>query len=152
MKENIGQPRMLPTQSGDRMSQGLDEMLTGTRAFHRSTSAETMTAILNDDPPAISQIVQTTPPGLQRDWSIAAWRRILSSGFTLHPIRRLPWKRCRTRAAPHRSPSPRRENALKAKCLRGQSARRQFLRSQPSRTSSQAGKRESRLSTIPFRK
>ena len=24
MKENIGQPRMLPTQSGNRMSQGLD--------------------------------------------------------------------------------------------------------------------------------
>ena len=44
----------------------LYEMLTGTRAFHRSTSAETMTAILNDDPPALSQIVQTTPPGLQR--------------------------------------------------------------------------------------
>jgi serine/threonine protein kinase len=44
----------------------LYEMLTGTRAFHRSTSAETMTAILNDDPPAISQLVQTTPPGLQR--------------------------------------------------------------------------------------
>jgi serine/threonine protein kinase len=42
------------------------EMLTGTRAFHRSTSAETMTAILNDDPPAISQRVQTAPPGLQR--------------------------------------------------------------------------------------
>ena len=44
----------------------LYEMLTGTRAFHRSTSAETMTAILNDDPPAISQLVQTIPPGLQR--------------------------------------------------------------------------------------
>ena len=44
----------------------LYEMLTGTRAFQRPTSAETMTAILNDDPPAISQLVQTTPPGLQR--------------------------------------------------------------------------------------
>jgi Tol biopolymer transport system component len=44
----------------------LYEMLTGTRAFHRSTSAETMTAILNDDPPAISQLVQNIPPGLQR--------------------------------------------------------------------------------------
>ena len=44
----------------------LYEMLTGKRAFHRSTSAETMTAILNDDPPAISQIVQSMPPGLQR--------------------------------------------------------------------------------------
>jgi Tol biopolymer transport system component len=44
----------------------LYEMLTGTRAFHRSTSAETMTAILNDDPPSISQLVQTISPGLQR--------------------------------------------------------------------------------------
>ena len=44
----------------------LYEMLTGTRAFHRPTSAETMSAILNDDPPAISQLVQTTTPGLQR--------------------------------------------------------------------------------------
>src|SRR5277367_5669444 len=44
----------------------LYEMLSGKRAFQRSTSAETMTAILNDDPPSISQIVQATPPGLQR--------------------------------------------------------------------------------------
>ena len=44
----------------------LYEMLTGTRAFQRSTSAETMTAILNEDPPAISQLAQSTPPGLQR--------------------------------------------------------------------------------------
>src|SRR5271170_7003399 len=44
----------------------LYEMLSGKRAFRRSTSAETMTAVLNDDPPSISQIVQSTPPGLQR--------------------------------------------------------------------------------------
>jgi eukaryotic-like serine/threonine-protein kinase len=44
----------------------LHEMLSGRRAFHRSTAAETMTAILHEDPPAISQIVQNTPPGLQR--------------------------------------------------------------------------------------
>jgi Tol biopolymer transport system component len=44
----------------------LYEMLTGTRVFHRSTSAETMTATLNDEPPAISQLVQSIPPGLQR--------------------------------------------------------------------------------------
>src|SRR6202012_4287854 len=44
----------------------LYEMLTGRRAFQRSTSAETMTAILNEDPPSIAQLVQTTPPGLQR--------------------------------------------------------------------------------------
>ncbi len=44
----------------------LYEMLTGKRAFQRSTSAETMTAILNEDPPGISQVTQSTPPGLQR--------------------------------------------------------------------------------------
>ena len=44
----------------------LYEMLTGTRAFHRATSAETMTAILNDEPPAISELVQSIPVGLQR--------------------------------------------------------------------------------------
>ena len=44
----------------------LYEMLTGKRAFHRGTSAETMTAILNEEPPSISQAVQAAPPGLQR--------------------------------------------------------------------------------------
>jgi eukaryotic-like serine/threonine-protein kinase len=44
----------------------LYEMLTGKRAFARSTSAETMTAVLQDDPPAISQVVKAAPPGLQR--------------------------------------------------------------------------------------
>ena len=40
----------------------LYEMLTGKRAFQRSTSAETMTAILNDEPPAISQTGPNIPP------------------------------------------------------------------------------------------
>jgi serine/threonine protein kinase/Tol biopolymer transport system component len=44
----------------------LYEMLTGTRAFHRPTSVETMTAVLNDDLPTLSQIVQNIPPALQR--------------------------------------------------------------------------------------
>jgi eukaryotic-like serine/threonine-protein kinase len=44
----------------------LYEMLSGKRAFHRSTAAETMTAVLHEDPPTISQFVQTAPPGLQR--------------------------------------------------------------------------------------
>jgi serine/threonine protein kinase/Tol biopolymer transport system component len=44
----------------------LYEMLAGRRAFQKPTSAETMTAILNDDPPAISQIVPLIPPALQR--------------------------------------------------------------------------------------
>src|SRR5450755_484410 len=44
----------------------LYEMLTGRRAFKEPTSTETMTAILNDDPPGISQIAPGTPPGLLR--------------------------------------------------------------------------------------
>ncbi len=44
----------------------LYEMVTGKRAFQRATSAETMTAILHDEPPGISQITQAAPPGLQR--------------------------------------------------------------------------------------
>jgi eukaryotic-like serine/threonine-protein kinase len=44
----------------------LYEMLTGKRAFQKPTSAETMSAILNDDPPAISQGTPDLPPELQR--------------------------------------------------------------------------------------
>jgi hypothetical protein len=41
-------------------------MLTGRRAFHKATSAETMSAILNEDPPPVSQTALNLPPGLQR--------------------------------------------------------------------------------------
>jgi serine/threonine protein kinase/Tol biopolymer transport system component len=44
----------------------LYEMLTGKRAFHKPTSADTMSAILNEDPPSISQLAPSTPLGLQR--------------------------------------------------------------------------------------
>ncbi len=44
----------------------LYEMLAGKRAFQRPTSAGTMTAILHEDPPDVSQIALGTPPGLQR--------------------------------------------------------------------------------------
>ena len=44
----------------------LYEMVTGKQTFRKPTSAETMTAILNEDPPSISQITATAPPGLQR--------------------------------------------------------------------------------------
>ena len=44
----------------------LYEMLSGQRAFKKATSAETMTAILHEDPPAVSQIAPTVPPGLQK--------------------------------------------------------------------------------------
>jgi Tol biopolymer transport system component len=44
----------------------LYEMFSGKRAFQRTTSAETMTAILKEDPPAISQVLPGAPPGIQR--------------------------------------------------------------------------------------
>ena len=44
----------------------LYEMLTGKRAFQSPTSPETMTAILNEDPPAISQVAPNLPLSLQR--------------------------------------------------------------------------------------
>jgi eukaryotic-like serine/threonine-protein kinase len=42
------------------------EMLSGQRAFRRDTNAETMTAILNDDPPELSSRTATIPPALER--------------------------------------------------------------------------------------
>ena len=44
----------------------LYEMVVGKRAFTKPTSAETMSAILNEEPPAVSQTSQNCPPGLQR--------------------------------------------------------------------------------------
>ena len=44
----------------------LYEMLAGRRAFDRPTGAETMTAILNDDPLAITQVRSGLPPGVER--------------------------------------------------------------------------------------
>jgi serine/threonine protein kinase len=44
----------------------LYEMLTGRRAFQKLTSAETMSAILNDDPPDVSQTDHVVPPSVKR--------------------------------------------------------------------------------------
>ncbi|HET9405873.1 MAG TPA: protein kinase [Candidatus Sulfotelmatobacter sp.] len=44
----------------------LYEMLTGKRAFHKPTSAETMSAILNEEPAPASQIAVAIPPALQK--------------------------------------------------------------------------------------
>src|SRR5580658_7829830 len=44
----------------------LYEMLAGKRAFQKPTSADTMSAILNEDPPGISQVTTNIPPALQR--------------------------------------------------------------------------------------
>jgi serine/threonine protein kinase len=44
----------------------LYEMLTGKRAFQKNTPAETMSAILNEEPPVISEVAPQTPAPLQR--------------------------------------------------------------------------------------
>ncbi len=44
----------------------LYEMLTGKRAFQKPTSAETLTAILNEEPPLLSQLGPLAPPAMQR--------------------------------------------------------------------------------------
>ena len=44
----------------------LYEMLSGRRAFHGDSAAETMSAILREDPPEISVTNQNVPPALDR--------------------------------------------------------------------------------------
>jgi TolB-like protein/Tfp pilus assembly protein PilF len=41
-------------------------MLSGERAFHRDSAADTMSAILKEDPLDLSAVSQDTPPGLER--------------------------------------------------------------------------------------
>lgn len=44
----------------------LYEMLSGQRAFRRNTAAETMTAILREDPPELSEMAHPVSPGMER--------------------------------------------------------------------------------------
>ena len=44
----------------------LYEMVSGQRAFRRDTAAETMTAILKEDPPELSALAHPVSPGLER--------------------------------------------------------------------------------------
>jgi serine/threonine protein kinase len=44
----------------------LYEMVTGKPAFRKPTGADTISAILTEDPPSILQLAPNTPPGLQR--------------------------------------------------------------------------------------
>ena len=44
----------------------LFEMLTGTRAFRRNSAIETLSAILKEDPPDLTELLPTLPPALER--------------------------------------------------------------------------------------
>ncbi|HLH07461.1 MAG TPA: serine/threonine-protein kinase [Terriglobales bacterium] len=57
----------------------LQEMVTGKRVFQKPTSAETMTAILNEDPPPISDLAPATP---------VAFQRIVQRGLEKNPEQR----------------------------------------------------------------
>jgi serine/threonine protein kinase/Tol biopolymer transport system component len=44
----------------------LYEMISGKRAFHGETTADTMSAILKEEPPELSETARNVPPGLER--------------------------------------------------------------------------------------
>ena len=44
----------------------LYEMISGKRAFHGETAADTMSAILKEEPPELSETARNVPPGLER--------------------------------------------------------------------------------------
>jgi Tol biopolymer transport system component len=44
----------------------LYEMISGKRAFHGETAADTMSAILKEDPPELAETARNVPPGLER--------------------------------------------------------------------------------------
>lgn len=44
----------------------LYEMLAGKRAFQKPSSIDTMSAILNEEPPTLTQVAPSAPPGLER--------------------------------------------------------------------------------------
>ena len=77
----------------------LYEMVTGKQTFRKPTSAETMTAILNEDPPSISQMTPTAPPGLQRvvHRCLEKSPELPSSVFSLPPIWHVRSRHCRIR-------------------------------------------------------
>ena len=72
----------------------LYEMLTGQRAFQRETTAETMTAILKEEPPELSETNTRINPALEKIVR-RCLQRNRNSAFTLRTIWPLPSKRYR---------------------------------------------------------
>jgi hypothetical protein len=73
MKENIGQPRMLPTQSGNRMSQGLD----GVRTAARERKQERFTSLLHHV--TIALLRDSLPPDTIDSWRSATLESVEAS-------------------------------------------------------------------------
>jgi len=75
------------------------EMLSGRRAFHGESAAETMSAILKEDPPELSDTNKQFHLRLN-DWSIIVSRRIRKHGFIQRAIWPLLWKRYQAQRRP----------------------------------------------------
>jgi eukaryotic-like serine/threonine-protein kinase len=74
----------------------LYEMLSGQRAFTGATPADTMTAILKEDPPDLPAAERHIPPGLSA-LSIGVSRKILLRASSRQAILHLRWNRPRAR-------------------------------------------------------
>ena len=69
----------------------LHEMLTGRPAFARDTAADTMAAILKEEPIDLAR----TCPSRSRESSRAVWRKRARRAFSPRAIWRSPWRFCR---------------------------------------------------------
>ena len=67
----------------------LYEMLSGVRAFRRDTSAETMTAVLKEDPPELSIPAASSRPRSNASCA-AAWKKVPTSASSRRAIFLLP--------------------------------------------------------------
>ncbi len=77
----------------------LYELLSGARAFRRDTAAETMAAILNEDPPDLSAAAAPIPPALVRIVNRCLEKSPSARFQTASDLALRPGGRCRTRRA-----------------------------------------------------
>jgi serine/threonine protein kinase len=94
----------------------LYEMLSGKRAFHGDSAADTMSAILREDPPDLSLTNQNLPPALERIVRHCLEKnpeqrfqsaRDLAFDIESSPVcRRRAWSPRRSRSAPGSLPAP----------------------------------------------
>jgi len=80
----------------------LYEMVAGLQPFRRDTAAETMTAILKEEPPELSEMPQPASPGMQRIIG-RCLEKNRSSAFSLRKIWLSRWRPSPGRA---RNPPP----------------------------------------------
>ncbi len=99
----------------------LREMLTGQRTFQKGTSVETMTAILNEEPPPIGDDRAACAAGLAEDFVSRDWIKIRIIDFRRRRTWRSRWKRlsdAATRTVPVRYVTPK-ERATRQRNLTG---------------------------------